>query len=211
MLPQDVLLEVTTQPFDMTISSSIIDDGEISPNSSIVNQTCFICNTTTSETFVNLYDTMSEHSNTPIFDFIWKFLDDKPSVRDDTVDGANSNWNSICNRCLIRINEYDLACVTSTNLEEELRYELSQTEAIYTEQENREEPCESDERMPFEPIVSVDETVNWDSSPPVVVSTTDQKDDDEATEREQCIIELSDDEQNDEEAETIELSDDEMK
>lgn len=96
-LPSEVLLSVSTQPFDMTISSSI--DDAPTPIATPLSRICFLCNTTESETFVNLYEALTLHSNTPVFDFVWKFLDDKPSVRDDTVDAANSNWNSICMGC----------------------------------------------------------------------------------------------------------------
>lgn len=117
----------------MTISSSIDDATAPPPPPAPIplSRICFLCNSTESQTYLNLYESLTFHSNTPVFDFVWKFLDDKPSVRDDTVDAANSNWNSICVGCFTKINEYDLACETAARLEEELRWELSQTEATY--------------------------------------------------------------------------------
>lgn len=96
---------LTLQPFDSTITSSVGDTGvsrftvseEVSrffPPAKV--QTCFICNTTSSSSFDSLYQTTSMHSETKIYDFVWKFLDDQPSVRDNSTDAANSNWSLVC-------------------------------------------------------------------------------------------------------------------
>lgn len=130
---------ITSQPFDMTISSSVLDDeggAQSSVNTSNIHRICFICNTTACEQFVNLYDTVTEHSQTQIFDYVWKFLDNQPSIRDDSIDAVNSKWNSVCAWCLDRINKYDLAYVTAANIEKELSVDLAHTEAFYAEQQN---------------------------------------------------------------------------
>lgn len=212
ILPSEVLLSVTTQPFDMTISSSI--DETTAPAAAAaavpINQVCFLCNTTECDTFVNLYDTSTSHSNTPVFDFVWKFLDDKPSVRDDTVDAANSNWNALCIGCFQKINEYDLACETATRLEEELRWELSQTEATYAAQQNTahsSNPAAPTHIEVIEEIHIVNEPINLDSPPPADELANDDPIDD-------TTIELSDDDdgatQAADENQTIELSDDDL-
>lgn len=203
-IPGEVLLSVSTQPFDMTISSSIDDSQNLADS----NRICFICNTSTSESFVSLYETLSQHSNTPVYDFVWKFLDNKPSVRDDSIDAANSDWSSLCAGCLNKINEYDLACMTAANLEEELRWELSQTEDIYTRQHNAvvQEEVEQAVEMPPAPMyVDVsEEAINLDSLPPAEVITTTHTENIDPIDNVRCTIELSDDE----EPQTIELSDD---
>lgn len=211
-------------PFDMTISSSIIDD-EGGTTSAMANtmRICFICNTTSSESFVSLYDTVSEHSKTQIFDFVWKFLDDQPTVRDDSIDGANSNWSLVCARCLNKINQYDLACMTATRLEQELRDELAQTEAFYSGRERIDEPNEEYERIDetseepqqiIEPNQinqtemlddPLDVTINLDSPPSIQIDTNEENK--EANDQTDCIIELSDEEGRGDQA--IELSDDE--
>lgn len=217
-LPSQVLLSVSTQPFDMTISSSIDEPAtQMAPVAVPIGQICFLCNTTESETFINLYEALTTHSNTPVFDFVWKFLDDKPSVRDDTVDAANSNWNSLCIGCFQKINEYDLACETATRLEEELRWELSQTEATYAAQQNT---AHSSSQLPpghieiVEEIHIVNDTINLDSPTPPEEETTNGDPIDDT-------IELSDDEDaapaatatnanENQTIESIELSDDDL-
>lgn len=119
MPPRTIVSQpVATQPFDATISSSVRDTGfsrfTITGNSSRLStpspvKMCFICNTTSSQSFVSLYQTISTHSHTKIYDFVWKFLNDQPSVRDSSTDAANSNWSLVCTECLDMINEYDYA------------------------------------------------------------------------------------------------------
>lgn len=131
-LQGEVLVNVTTEPSDPEFEiSSNVQDTYTGP----VQRICFICNTTASESFVNIYETVSRRSLTLICDFVWRFLNDTPSVREDVSDSARSKWSLICKRCLDKINEYDLACVTASQLEEEIRYELSSTEAIYAGQQ----------------------------------------------------------------------------
>lgn len=212
------MLSVTTQPFDTTISSSIVDTTTPAPVVIPITRICFLCNTTESESFVNLYEALTSHSNTPVFDFVWKFLDDKPSVRDDTVDAANSNWNSLCIGCFQKIDEYDLACETASRLEEELRWELSQTEATYAAQQNT---AHSSYQIPPPAHIEVveevhvpneNETINLDEfplSPPPPPSAEEQTNGDPIDD---STIELSDDDDDDgnaiDKSTTIELSDD---
>lgn len=236
----ELLVTVSTQSlptqnspklFDMTISSSNVDDdGATTSATTSSTKICFICNTTSSEFFVSLYETLSAHSQTQIFDFVWKFLDDQPTVRDDSIDGANSNWSLVCSRCLNKINQYDFACVTATRLEQELRDELSQTEAFYSGQErademngeqetigepNGEQQQEEEDQRINEPneniqtegpvcemlVDPLDVPINLDSPPPIQIDTNEEA----SAEETRCIIELSDDE----DTQAIELSDDE--
>lgn len=216
LLPSDVLFSVSTQPFDTTISSSI-DESFYSASAA---RTCFICNTASSESFVNMYEIVSLHSNTPVYDFVWKFLDDKPSVRDDSIDAANANWSSLCNKCLNKINEYDSACVAAAKIEEELRWELSQTEQLFAGQENNMTIDENEqenehqavevEMLPALSLVRVadDETINLDSPTPSEVNEADTLTDDAQRDVTQYTIELSDDEDEDQTQAIELLSDD---
>lgn len=212
----------------MTISSSIDDATAPAPAPAPIplSRICFLCNATESDTFLNLYEALTFHSNTPVFDFVWKFLDDKPSVRDDTVDAANSSWNSICVGCFTKINEYDLACETAARLEEELRWELSQTEATYaTAQQNvahsssQVQPAQTEFVEEIQ-IVNIEyETVELGSSHPVAEAVEEQQNGDPIDD---STIELSDDEEgngdasatvafvNIDENPTIVLSDDDL-
>lgn len=203
----------------MTISSSIDDATASTP--APLSCICFLCNTTESEKFLNLYEAITFHSNTPVFDFVWKFLDDKPSVRDDTVDAANSNWNSICVGCFNKINEYDLARETANRLEEELRWELSQTEATYAAALENSAAHSSN---PIQPpnvqvveeiqIVNINyEAVNLESQPaeeqnedPIDDSTIELSDDDENGGEPDIVTVVNFDDEN----QTIEVSDDDL-
>lgn len=96
---------LSSQPFDSTITSSIPDMGmsrfTVSEDTSryfppAPFKRCFICNTTSSESFESLCQTTSMHSETKIYDFVWQFLDNQPSVRNNSTDAANSNWSLVC-------------------------------------------------------------------------------------------------------------------
>lgn len=105
-------------------------------NSSIVrqqngSQVCFICNTTTSQSFADLYGTMAAYSGKSIFDFIWKFLDDKPSVRNDTMDATSLGREVVCSECLRMINGYDNARVAAKQYKKLLQNRLTITENFY--------------------------------------------------------------------------------
>lgn len=212
------------QPCDTTISSSVDldDDDEIQespPSATSSNRICFICNTTSSDKFVNLFETLSKHSLTNIFEFVWKFLDDQPSVRDDSIEAANSS--SLCRMCLSKINAYDLANQTAAKYENELRQQLAQTEAYYASIRVQQEPTDATQKDESEQIEVVRDLVadpleiennenGADTEFPEIIEidATGQvqtQDEEEENNDDQCVIELSD---NDEE-QTIELTDSE--
>lgn len=193
----------TSQPFDMTISSSMMDEDGTTATTSTNKICCFICNTTVSDNFFSLFDTLSKHSLTHIFDFVWKFLGDQPSVREDSIDAANAS--TVCTTCLNKIDQYDLACVTAEKLEKELRHELSQTETLYALQQNVLGPYETNpnETTTNESQAELNHTdtiqmVNLDSPSPTEINVTEQQviidDENDENVEARCIIELSDDE-----------------
>lgn len=211
--------------FDTTISSSVDldDDAEIqvtSRTATNLNRICFICNTTSSDRFVNLFETVSKHSLTNLYEFVWKFLDDQPSVRDDSIEAANSS--SVCLMCLNKINAYDLAHQTAEKYERELRQQLSQTEAFYANRRIvQQEPTDNTQRDETEQVAVVRDLVadpleietnendsNTEFPEIIEIDATGQvqtQDDGDENDGAQCVIELSD---NDEE-QMIELSDSE--
>lgn len=91
-------------------------------------RTCFICNNK-SNTYTEEISTMkSQYSETRICDLIERCLggnrihrrfDDEPSQ------------SIICGDCLLKINEYDLACVTAERVGHELQQMLLHTDSIY--------------------------------------------------------------------------------
>lgn len=213
--PQPVLLSVNTQPFDTTISSSTIildDDDDDERSSADLTSMCFICNTKTSESYVSLYETVSLHSKTQIYDFVWKFLNDKPSIRDDSIEAANSNWSLVCMQCLDKINNYDLACVTAAKLEQELRDDLALTEALYAPQQDIQESYQTEEMAecaltsdanadqndatsadPINPLQILEEDNSVDASAHYVIELSDEENDQPQSSQNDDTIELSDD------------------
>lgn len=85
---------------------------------------CYICNNTSMFYCKNIYKLSSKHSETPICDFIVKFLGKETSR-------LCHEENIVCSDCLSKIDEYDLACITVERVERELRDTLLHTESIY--------------------------------------------------------------------------------
>lgn len=73
----------------------------------------------------NIFKLSSKYSETPICDFIVKFLGKETNRLCDEE-------NVVCSDCLTKIDEYDWACLTVERVERELRATLLQTEAAYT-------------------------------------------------------------------------------
>lgn len=124
---------------DDDVSTIGIDDvsTDIPENSTTPSQqTCFICDNTTNEPLINLYTGQTKYSSTPIYDLVWKFMNNQPSERIQINDVICSNLPGICIECFDQINEYDLAIVSSERLEEQIREKLSQTESQYLENKN---------------------------------------------------------------------------
>lgn len=88
-------------------------------------QVCYICAMTSVFYSRNLFKTKSKHSETRIYDFICKFLGKIPSVRQRQRQSSSStivdNDDCVCVECLGKIDEYDLATITSQRVESELR------------------------------------------------------------------------------------------
>lgn len=94
-------------------------------------QACFICNTTDSDSFMNLYGTTSAYTNTSIYNFVWKWLGGKPSVRNATTDASNLNEEVICTDCLDSVNDYDEAILTAKRYKKQLCDKLTKTEEYF--------------------------------------------------------------------------------
>lgn len=107
---------------------------------------CFICDASVEihlnsdkRDHVNLYDTNTSHTNTPIYDLVWKFLGEKPSQRNLIATEAESHWNCVCLNCFQNIEEYDFATCEAQRLEKFLMEKLSITEKAYEERNNVED------------------------------------------------------------------------
>lgn len=85
---------------------------------------CFFCNCVCIQYNKNLFEIKSKYSETRLSEFVVKILGDFPFKREYSVE---CDENLVCNDCLIKVNEYDLACLTAKRIEDELRELLVNT------------------------------------------------------------------------------------
>lgn len=119
-------------------------------------QNCYICNVTSVFYSRNLFKTKSKYSETRICEFIRKFLGNYPSGRECVTSNNRENEHCVCIDCLNKIDEYDLAVMTTKRVERELRDILLHTEALFFRQSkliNTEELYVT----PIETIETIDE------------------------------------------------------
>ena len=90
---------------------------------------CYVCNEQTDDWRRNFTELKSQHSNTPIVDFLKRFLDDFKSPR-----SIENESNCICAKCLDRIDDYDWLCVSCSEKEKELKELLWATEKSHIHQ-----------------------------------------------------------------------------
>lgn len=86
-------------------------------------ESCFVCGTSTVSYNRNPFKILSKYTRTRICTFFDAFLDQNPSKRTEWTDRC------VCTTCLVKINDYDLACQTAERIENELR-ELLQRDKI---------------------------------------------------------------------------------
>lgn len=129
-----------------TISEPIYQSDEVgnvakTTNSTLTNQSnenenvCFICNSTENNSFKSMYTTVSGASKTVIFDFVWKFMGGRPSVRNETTDASCMN-EVVCGECLDLINEYDTARADAIDLRCGLINKITETEKQIVKAQN---------------------------------------------------------------------------
>lgn len=94
-------------------------------------QNCYICNASTVFYSRNLFKTKSKYSETRICEFIRRFLGNYPSQREFISNDSNENEHCVCNECLNKIDEYDLARENFQRMEKELRAILLHTEDLF--------------------------------------------------------------------------------
>lgn len=90
---------------------------------------CFICNTKTLIYCENVFVLRSCHTETLIIEFLQKFAEELD---------LSTSWNKsrkyektvICQICMIKINEYDLACMTAKDMEKQLKNLLRNKEEL---------------------------------------------------------------------------------
>ncbi|XP_031628143.1 putative uncharacterized protein DDB_G0285119 isoform X1 [Contarinia nasturtii] len=129
----EVLINVQTvhTPLENELNSpDPIENVDANPTPSSSSKVCFICNTSDSEPFVNMYSTFSAHSNTRIFRFVWEFLDEKSKKL------TSLEQDFVCNDCLLEINEYDWANVRAQQFKKKISDKVTKTQAQFEVQIN---------------------------------------------------------------------------
>lgn len=89
---------------------------------------CFICDTKTIIYCENVFTIRSCHTDTPVMDFLKKFAKELEM----TTNLAKNRHGStvICQMCMIKINEYDLACMTARQMKNQLKDLLQRKEEV---------------------------------------------------------------------------------
>lgn len=119
------------------VTTSAIGGSTTTPVSVATNpKFCFVCNAPSNDSFVKMFGTVSTYSKKAIFDFIWKFLDCKPSVRHETADASSMNDEVICTECFKLICDYDVARSQTKRLKKQIRQKLAVTEAYFEQSQN---------------------------------------------------------------------------
>lgn len=84
---------------------------------------CFVCDTVAQFFCKNIFTLTTKHSETPVYQFLEKFLG--YSIE------SQENDKIVCQDCLIKIDEYDLAFTTAQKIEKELTMLVNRTRTKY--------------------------------------------------------------------------------
>lgn len=81
---------------------------------------CFICNDKAIIYCENIYTLRSCHTDTLVMDFLQKFADEL-EMDTDWPKNRKCTKTIVCQMCMIKINEYDLACMNAKTMERQLK------------------------------------------------------------------------------------------
>lgn len=178
-----------TTPYDRDTNKSNDEFPEV--------KRCFICDASVEihpnsekRDHVNLYNTNTSHSDTPIYDLVWKFLGEKPSHRNLTTADADSQWNCVCLNCFQNIEDYDFATSESQRLEKVLMEKLSITEKAYEEQSN-DETVAADENAEMTETDDDIEIIEADRIVELIISDDECDEIEESSQTHQTIVQSS--------------------
>lgn len=83
--------------------------------SSLSHHKCYICDNTVESEISNVFEALTGHSQTPVHLFLEKFVGHSLSSR------ADPNFSDLlCQQCIDKFNEYDLAVLTAQRVQHEL-------------------------------------------------------------------------------------------
>lgn len=108
---------------------------------------CFICDTKSIIYCENVYTLRTCHTDTPVMEILKKFAEEL-----DITIGQQTRKSTdpiICQMCMIKINEYDLACMTAKAMESQLKDLLQRKKEFHDSKSdadyNPDDPAFSDE------------------------------------------------------------------
>lgn len=136
-----MLFCVNTEPIENAperLDLLTTDNEHSDPSAMSGDRNCFICHSSDSTLFLDLYTTITKHSRTSIYNFVWKLLGGQPSARNDSIDASCLKEDVVCADCLDIINEYDKARLNVKRYKKHLREKLIQTEAYFQSLQNDE-------------------------------------------------------------------------
>lgn len=115
---------------------------------------CFICNDKTIIYCENVFTLRSCHTDTPVMEILKKFAEE---LQMTTVwhNSRKCVQTIICQLCMIKINEYDLACMTAKAMESQLKDLLQKKEEF--------DDTKSDADYKPDVVSSDDETDKYDA------------------------------------------------
>ncbi|XP_037039377.1 zinc finger protein 33A-like [Bradysia coprophila] len=120
--------------------------------SSLPDQKCCICDNSVESENSNIFEVVSGHSQTPVHLFMEKFLGHSLSSRTET-----NFSNQLCQHCIDKFNEYDLAVVTAQKVSNEMLERYNATITKYDE--FKLEVVEQDNCVEFDQLSGYDDGV----------------------------------------------------
>lgn len=120
--------------------------------SSLAHQKCYICDSLVESELNNVFEVLTGHSQTPVHLFLEKFAGHSLSSR------TEPNFSDLlCEPCIEKFNEYDLAVVTAQRIQHELSECFKATITKYDE--FKLEAAEQDDSVEFSQLSGYDDGV----------------------------------------------------
>lgn len=120
--------------------------------STVLQQKCFVCDIPVTSKINNVFELVTEHSQTPVHMFLEKFVGHNLSSR------TEPNFaDALCQECVNKFDEYDLAVVTAERVQNELLECFNATVTKYDE--FKLEVLEQEDSVEFDRFGGYDEGV----------------------------------------------------
>lgn len=184
---EEVLICVQTVNIPLTNAqdaTQLVSTANAIGNSTIIakdaasSKFCFVCNARCNESSVNMFGSVTAHSKKSIYDFIWKFLGNKPSVRNATTDASSLNDEVICKNCFGTISDYDVARSNAKRLKKQIRQKLIITETYFEQSQSELNATETADERDNDQQQQQTKTMDMDVNDVIDLCDDDDDDDD---------------------------------